>query len=416
MEKLPNFFYSLRFRFVFSLVIVLLLNTTISNVVLALLDATNVNLGILGVWLNNFMNIIVATIIITLLLNVLIIRPISQMNQKMEEFEKGEFDVRVIMKGKNEISILGTRLNKLFTSIGKYQEKQQQQLKLVEHNTNQIYSLVDQLKLQIDHINSMSDNITAQSQNQLATYEQTTSVAESMSEGMESISERLDFLTSSFKKMSNEATEGKESIKEVTNMFNQLSEKSTETKTAILDLASQVGNIKDIVKLITDISEQTNLLALNASIEAARAGENGRGFEVVASEVRKLAERSVHATQQIEETVDMILQDVDHSVADSEERVNDIHKGSLKVKEMSLKFEEIIESVYSNTKAIEQIYTQIKNLTGASEEIASAMEVETANSEKTTEDLIQVGHSIAEQQNKVINIRDTIQQLKNSFS
>jgi methyl-accepting chemotaxis protein len=134
------------------------------------------------------------------------------------------------------------------------------------------------------------------------------------------------------------------------------------------------------VATIEDIADQTNLLALNAAIEAARAGEQGRGFAVVADEVRALAERTTKATREIGEMIKSIQKDTRLAVTVMEEGVKEVERGS--------------EGAASSGQALEDILHQINEVTGQVNQIATAAEEQTATTREIT--------------NNIQNISDTV--------
>lgn len=169
----------------------------------------------------------------------------------------------------------------------------------------------------------------------------------------------LKTITSATKEASDLALNSRNDITDITNELNSLSEQVTMNNHSIGEITNQANEITSVIQLITDIADQTNLLALNAAIEAARAGEHGRGFAVVADEVRKLAERTHKATGEISVSIKSLQQDMNEiqtssdnmkrTVEGSTEKINgfegtliDLSENSSKIVDYSYRMENSI--------------------------------------------------------------------------
>ncbi|MBA3997269.1 MAG: hypothetical protein C0466_08880 [Candidatus Accumulibacter sp.] len=142
----------------------------------------------------------------------------------------------------------------------------------------------------------------------------------------------------------------------------------------ITELSLEIQRIGDVTRTIKEIAEQTNLLALNAAIEAARAGEQGRGFAVVADEVRKLAERTSASTADISQTVAQIQRTTGDAVASMERAVREVEEGIGMMKASGASFEQITANSDHVTEMAQSIASAARQQSVATESVAANME------------------------------------------
>ncbi|BCS55679.1 methyl-accepting chemotaxis protein [Geobacter sp. SVR] len=158
--------------------------------------------------------------------------------------------------------------------------------------------------------------------------------------------------------------------------MNRIAERVKQTARQVEGLGKRSDEIGAIIGTIEDIADQTNLLALNAAIEAARAGEQGRGFAVVADEVRALAERTTRATQEIAGMIKAIQGETRQTVASMEEGVSEVEAGTVEASESG--------------NALQQILDQINNVTGQINQIATAAEQQSSTSREISNNVHQI--------------------------
>jgi methyl-accepting chemotaxis protein len=144
-----------------------------------------------------------------------------------------------------------------------------------------------------------------------------------------------------------------------------------ESAKTIESLGARSDQIGAIIGTIEDIADQTNLLALNAAIEAARAGEQGRGFAVVADEVRALAERTTKATKEIGDMIKASQRETKHAVTTMNEGVQQVEQGAASSQKSGAALGEIIEQINEVTTQINQIATAAEEQSATTQEIVS---------------------------------------------
>jgi methyl-accepting chemotaxis protein len=227
---------------------------------------------------------------------------------------------------------------------------------------NDLKDMVGQIKETVDFATSRSQGLRTAAdglgkgvQEQAEKTEQIAASIEEMSQTIADVAKNASHAAEGSKTAANIAGEGRMSVEMTLNEMLQTVDTLRRTAETVEKLGVRSSEIGSIVNVIKDIADQTNLLALNAAIEAARAGEQGRGFAVVADEVRKLAERTATATSQIAEMISGIQGDINVSVSFMSSGMHMVEKAADTAKDSQKLLDRIVDASNKSSTLVESI-------------------------------------------------------------
>jgi methyl-accepting chemotaxis protein len=194
--------------------------------------------------------------------------------------------------------------------------------------------------------------------------------------------------------------------------MNSINEAVSASSNSVAELGKRGAQIGEIINVINDIAEQTNLLALNAAIEAARAGEAGRGFAVVADEVRALADRTTSATKEIGESIEAIQSETNEAVQRMEAGTSHVHEGLGLAKEAGNSLEEIVSGAQEVASMIDSIAAAAEEQSLASSEVAKNVESVSEASQNANHKAGMASNSAQELANKAESLKQMVNQFK----
>lgn len=296
--------------------------------------------------------------VLYLLISRLVVRPIRELSAQVEDIAKGEGDLTKVLpvRSEDEIGRLAAEVNHLTQTVRQI-----------------IASLYEQACLLGGHTCSLSSSTERIAQEMMAQMEHAETVAtasEEMSSTIVNISENTAQAVGLSVSVDTAAVTGLEVVKETWQCMTTVANSVDSTLAGIAELERSSASIGDMLSLIEDIADQTNLLALNAAIEAARAGEAGRGFAVVADEVRSLAEKTTKSTKDIERVVAKIQEESNRAATNIRKESGLIKNAMGQAEEARKQLEEIKNCASSSRMMIELISVAAAEQTSVTGEIA----------------------------------------------
>ena len=341
---------------------------------------------------------IAVAIVLIIFIQRTVINPLGRLMHAAEFIADGDLtqsDIKIASK--DEIGQLGMIFNKMKDNL-------QQLIQSMQGNAQQLTAAAEELSASTEEITATTEDVTKQleatsdaAQASASASGESARAMEETAQGVQRIAESSQVLYNSSVDASQTATKGVDTIEQAKMQMTTINDSTATVNDLVQKLTQQTIEIENMTKVITDITDQTNLLALNAAIEAARAGEHGKGFAVVADEVRNLAESSKQSANSIVELTMEIQRDTANVEQAVTSALGSVKDGVKIISNAGESFHEIVGAVSVMTNQIEDISATAEQLSASAEEVSASVNEIAIGAEAASQSVDSIAAAMEEQ-------------------
>ncbi|WP_134682693.1 methyl-accepting chemotaxis protein [Brevibacillus migulae] len=325
-------------------------------------------------------------------------RQIKQANELSFALAEGDFTKELEINTADEFGQMAKNFNRMTEQLKEAMGKIVMNSQIVASTSEQLTASAEQTSKATEHIAEAISEIAIGAGEQVSSTAKSSEIVADMSHEIDEITQRIQSVTRSSVDAQQKAADGNQVVQTAMGQMNLIHDQMGVTAEIVNQLGAKSKQIDNIISLITSISSQTNLLALNAAIEAARAGEHGRGFAVVADEVRKLAEQSNDAAEQVRAIINEIQRDTEQAMNAMGDGTSVLQDGIRLVNQTGTTFTDILRAIEHLTSQTSEVANKVEDVNGGMQHMVQTIEA-VSHIAAQAADHTQMVAASAEQQN-----------------